>query len=346
MQHIILLPRLFAGDLHNLPNQNHYTCTEQRRTALETDTTIFILKDMKKSRNLPSAAYGVRYRSYRIKICVTVFFLFVTSLLASAKYAMIPRPFNRNLGKASVIDTSFMQIYYALNADNPKRINTYEDYQCLEIGRRCAKYHSTFLEEGEQKSKDWLAGHKGAASMPNVTTDGKRGMFWSEYQYADLYIQKETLTGYYCFPLYLTMYNAYCSENFPMQKWEIGKDTLTVCGYVCQQATSLFRGRKFTAWFSKKIPARYGPWKFGGLPGLILKVEDSDHLYTFECVKIERKKKPIQKYSYEKYQAKKRTEILKLQRRINENFFQVVGVHNSSVPVSTLFTPYSPMELE
>lgn len=346
MQHITLPLVLLTVAQHDLSHQNHYTCAEKEGLPLKLVVLFTIQHYMEKSRNLSSikpAAYIMRCRNYRIKICVILFALFTASLLASTNYAIIPRPFNRNLGRASVIDTSFMQIYYAFNADNLKKTDTYEDYQCLEIGRQCAKYYSRFLEEGEQKVKDWLAEHKGATSVPGVTTDGKRKLFWSEYQYADLYIQKETLTGYYCFPLYLTKYNAYCSENFPMQKWEIGNETTTVCGYVCQRATCMFRGRRFTAWFSKEIPARYGPWKFGGLPGLILKAEDSDRLYTFECVKIERKKKPMQKYSYEKYQAKKRTEILKLQRHMNKNFFNIAGASGGNIPTSP---PYYPMELE
>lgn len=271
--------------------------------------------------------------------------LLVTSLLASAKYAVIPRPIDRKLGKASVIDTSFIQLYYAFNADNPKRMDTYEDYQCLEIGKRSTRYHSTFLEDGEQKVKDWQAKHKGAKSVPNVTTAGKRGAFWSEYQYTELYTHNGTLTGYYCYPMHLTKYNAYCTESQPLQKWVVGKDTMTICGYVCQKATCLFRGRNFTAWFTPKIPTRYGPWKFGGLPGLILRVEDSDRQYTFECVKIERKNKPIVKYTFETYLKKKRTEVLKLQKLINENYFNVVGAHGGNMPTNNT-SIYKPLELE
>lgn len=67
-----------------------------------------------------------------------------------------------------------------------------------------------------------------------------------------------------------------------MQSWEIAEDTMTIIGYSCQKATCKWRGRKYTAWFTLDIPVSDGPYKFCGLPGLIMKVEDSKQLYCFE----------------------------------------------------------------
>jgi GLPGLI family protein len=75
--------------------------------------------------------------------------------------------------------------------------------------------------------------------------------------------------------------------------WEIEPDTLTVLGYSCQKATATFRGRDYTAWFTTDIPVNNGPWKFGGLPGLILKVADAENHYVFECSGIELPKTKI-----------------------------------------------------
>lgn len=47
-------------------------------------------------------------------------------------------------------------------------------------------------------------------------------------------------------------------------------------GYQCLKATCHFRGRKYTAWFTIDIPLSLGPWKFHGLPGLIVEVESDD----------------------------------------------------------------------
>ena len=53
-------------------------------------------------------------------------------------------------------------------------------------------------------------------------------------------------------------------------------------------ATSDFRGRRWTAWFATDIPVSDGPWKLGGLPGLILEAYDKGHQYTFTAVGLER----------------------------------------------------------
>lgn len=65
------------------------------------------------------------------------------------------------------------------------------------------------------------------------------------------------------------------SEPIPEFDWTITHETENIMGYECVKATADWRGRKWFAWFSD-IPVNGGPWKFQGLPGLILKVEDSE----------------------------------------------------------------------
>lgn len=67
--------------------------------------------------------------------------------------------------------------------------------------------------------------------------------------------------------------------------WEISKDTMDLDGYKTQKATTKFGGRIWTAWFTPDIKISNGPYKFYGLPGLILKLEDETGDYRFIFLK-------------------------------------------------------------
>lgn len=57
--------------------------------------------------------------------------------------------------------------------------------------------------------------------------------------------------------------------------WKITDETKSIGNYNCTKAIAKFRGRSYSAWFTIDIPISSGPWKLGGLPGLILEVYDS-----------------------------------------------------------------------
>jgi GLPGLI family protein len=75
-------------------------------------------------------------------------------------------------------------------------------------------------------------------------------------------------------------------EELIPQKWTVLEDTMTIAGYQCQKAVCDFRGRSYEAWFTSEIPINEGPWKFYGLPGLIVKIYDTKHHYDFELIEI------------------------------------------------------------
>lgn len=64
--------------------------------------------------------------------------------------------------------------------------------------------------------------------------------------------------------------------------WKISAEKAKIGSYNAQKATTEFGGRKWTAWFSSEIPLQDGPYKFHGLPGLIVKIEDEGSNYIWE----------------------------------------------------------------
>ncbi|EJL75026.1 GLPGLI family protein [Chryseobacterium populi] len=72
--------------------------------------------------------------------------------------------------------------------------------------------------------------------------------------------------------------------------WKISNEKETILGYIAQKATTIFAGREWTAWFTTEIPISDGPYKFNGLPGLILKIHDKTNTHLFEIISVKKKK--------------------------------------------------------
>lgn len=70
-------------------------------------------------------------------------------------------------------------------------------------------------------------------------------------------------------------------------KWELLSDTMNILGLKCLAAKTNFRGRTYIAYYSPKYNTSEGPWKFGGLPGLILDVKSTDNYIEYQAIKID-----------------------------------------------------------
>jgi GLPGLI family protein len=64
-------------------------------------------------------------------------------------------------------------------------------------------------------------------------------------------------------------------------------------GFKCQKAITKFRGRTYEATFSNEIASYGGPWKFDGLPGMIISVKSIDNYFVIEPKKIIKNSKSI-----------------------------------------------------
>jgi len=82
-------------------------------------------------------------------------------------------------------------------------------------------------------------------------------------------------------------------EDLTPQAWTLLDDTMTIAGYACQKAVCGYKGRSYEAWFTPEIPINEGPWKFYGLPGLIIKLYDTKRQYEFELVGFKNTDKKI-----------------------------------------------------
>ncbi len=82
-------------------------------------------------------------------------------------------------------------------------------------------------------------------------------------------------------------------EDLNLFQWKLTQDTATVAGYKAQKATCNFGGRSWIAWFTPEIPYSDGPYKFNGLPGLIVKIADTRNHYVFELESLQKPQPPV-----------------------------------------------------
>lgn len=76
--------------------------------------------------------------------------------------------------------------------------------------------------------------------------------------------------------------------DFP-NKWKlISSEPKEIMGYMAKKASLEFGGRTWTAWYSSELPIQDGPYKFQGLPGLILEIESNDHDYKFTAISLKK----------------------------------------------------------
>ncbi|WP_412850346.1 GLPGLI family protein [Chryseobacterium sp. PMSZPI] len=84
-------------------------------------------------------------------------------------------------------------------------------------------------------------------------------------------------------------------DNVSKPIWKIDETkTKKILGYSCIKATTNFRGSELTAYFTKELPYSAGPFKFFGLPGLILDIrEENKNFNIWKAEKVELSVDPL-----------------------------------------------------
>lgn len=203
----------------------------------------------------------------------------------------------RAAAQEKMLDRAYMKCQYrATELKDTFDVAVYEDLLVLQIGPQVSKCYSyyTFQNDSLHRTPD---GSRKAGEMFNrALADFHKHR--DRERFLNSFPRNHTITIVYKnhpagaltvtdalredFVTYVDTLNA--------QQWTMGDSTKEVLGYTCQQATCDFRGRHWTAWFAPDIPVSDGPWKLGGLPGLILEAYDRGHQYTFTAVGLEQVK--------------------------------------------------------
>jgi GLPGLI family protein len=152
----------------------------------------------------------------------------------------------------------------------------------LMLGKTLSKFQS----RGEQAFDSIVAVNEGKPSNQvdaSISTSQLISLAHSRFRYA-IYKIAASQKVYYYDRITSTGYRY--EEPAGSLTWTIIPTTATVAGYACQRATTSYGGRQWEAWFTREVPVSEGPYKFHGLPGLIVKVSDSRQHYVFELAKL------------------------------------------------------------
>ena len=146
-------------------------------------------------------------------------------------------------------------------------------------------------------------------------------------------------------------------EEMPVFDWKIQNDRKTIMTYPCQKAITEFRGRKYVAWFTSAIPISEGPYKFSGLPGLIIEISDTQGHYFFSCISV-KMLKPLRaiknrNWRYTETTREKLNQLLVKKYKNITEYYNAMGVTFNIMKDGKVIAnpkdyriPYNPIELE
>lgn len=78
----------------------------------------------------------------------------------------------------------------------------------------------------------------------------------------------------------------YVFETVDKIKWTLKDQKKSIGNYTAQLAESDYGGRHWYAWFVKDLPLIEGPYKFNGLPGMVIEVYDSQRNFSFTLTSL------------------------------------------------------------
>lgn len=117
----------------------------------------------------------------------------------------------------------------------------------------------------------------------------------------------------------------------------------------CKKTVTTFRGRDYIAWYAPEITLPYGPYKFCGLPGLILCIYDTDGDYIFTIAGLQTIDYYDPIFTREKFVKESRENIQKMQANYHADpAFSIrnrPGIYISEEDLAEIEpSPYNPIE--
>lgn len=259
-----------------------------------------------------------------------------------------------------VIDNATINCYYTFSKKKEEATTPYRtDTMVLEIGNKVSRFYDPARLGRDSLYNARIKG-MGTASIKSVSVfrgdnakdlSGMQGTVGSSNMEGESYqIYKDKLTS----TATVIDYVGSGGDKFRYEDelgtlpWKVTEVTDTLLSYTCQKATLHFRGRDYTAWFAPEIPVNDGPWKFMGLPGLILKVSDDKQLFSFALIGI-KQLSPVKPIRIDDAKTNIKCTRAELERqKKKQGLGQQLNMNGGNVIISEIpgKFDYRPMEIE
>ena len=277
------------------------------------------------------------------------FLLLCLRLLICGTAAAQPAPSPQPLDRFKVVDSTRIEVRYVLQfKHHAAQAQPYEDIRVLQIGRQTVKEYSDIVYHYDSLATENF--RKGLPTQSNTHVTHPYELF-TYPRTRTLQVKHRLLlnAGVLCY-----------EAPYPAPVWQFSAEApVEVAGYTCGRATTRWGGRTYVAWYTTDIPLPYGPYKFHGLPGLVLRVEEAGGMYRWEAFSIRQCDAPICLYTYEREQRCSQQEADKTVARMMRHPLsflygigskvmvrQADGRFAASTAKNEAEIPYEPMERE
>lgn len=171
-------------------------------------------------------------------------------------------------------DTVVAQVYYKsyLMYDTIKKLATTEN-MILNVGKHSSQYMSYDKVYNDSLLKELIK-----QGSPYVMDRSKNGM---RRVSSDIIIKHYDQIGKLEWYKKILKVYVITEDVNKLLTWQITGETKQVGQLTVTKANCRFKGRKYEAWFCADIPIQDGPYKFCGLPGLIIEMADSTGTVKF-----------------------------------------------------------------
>lgn len=180
------------------------------------------------------------------------------------------------IGFASFAQNRFFYDYKFI-PDSTDKANVLKEIMLLDIDKSGSKYYGQekFIADSTSQA-DLERQLKLSPNSISISRNDKPGMISYKVtkQYPDFKTHLFTKISS----------DSYKIEEDKKPEWKILPDKQKIGEYNAQKATTKYGGREWTAWFSTDLPFQDGPYKFYGLPGLIVKIEDKTGSHSLTLV--------------------------------------------------------------